>query len=243
MRAAFSLLAPSRRRASYCSSSLIDDPWSFAMDCPFVADTPRVADAPKPKRLSAKREGPNGAYESRPGRDPHHVFADDAAVRGLQGRYRWAENAGAPAKGGPRQALPPETEGGNGEREQCRADAVEDRGRPRVCDGEGKLRFGALHRLPVEDAIRVTGTIPEALGPVLGALRDPRHEADEQPEHEDGPGNRDEQRVSAERLGRIFGGLLGQEVVLPGAEPTEDTEPGAQDRAGGDAGGDHEERL
>ena len=63
MRAAFSLLAPSRRRASYCSSSLIDDPWFFAMACPFVADTflsPTLGNA---KRGSAKREGPDGADE------------------------------------------------------------------------------------------------------------------------------------------------------------------------------------
>src|SRR3954453_3825630 len=184
MRAAFSLLAPSRRRASYCSSSLIDDPWFFAMACPFVADTSRVADARKPKRLSAKREGPDGADERRPGGDPHHVFPDDAAMRGLQGRHRWAEDAAAAAKVGPRQALPPETECRNREREQRSAHAVENRSGPRVRDRERKLRLRALHRLPVQDAICIARAIPETVGSVLGALRDSRHETDKQSERE-----------------------------------------------------------
>src|SRR5215212_6835811 len=47
MRAAFSLLAPSRRRASYCSSSLTLDPWSLA-----------TAPPPAPNRLSDLRLSP-----------------------------------------------------------------------------------------------------------------------------------------------------------------------------------------
>src|SRR3954447_6933823 len=39
MRAAFSLLAPSRRSASYCSSSLTLGPWSLAMASPLVVRT------------------------------------------------------------------------------------------------------------------------------------------------------------------------------------------------------------
>src|SRR4051794_36830755 len=125
MRAAFSLLAPSRRSASYCSSSLIDEPWFFAMSVlssvtPFLSPTRRTRND-----LSAKREGPDGAHERCPGRDPHHVFPDDAAVRSLERRDRWAEETAATAEVGPRQALPPEAERRNGEGEERRPRAVE----------------------------------------------------------------------------------------------------------------------
>src|SRR3954454_20245193 len=98
MRAAFSLLAPSRRRASYCSSSLIDEPWSFAMAV-LSSVTPFMSPVlGKQNRVSAKREGPDRADERRARGDPHHVLADDAAVRCLERRNRRAENAAPAAK-------------------------------------------------------------------------------------------------------------------------------------------------
>src|SRR3954470_23951128 len=149
MRTAFSLLAPSRRRASYCSSSLTDEPWFLAMAVLSSMTRFMSPTLGKQNRVSAKREGPDGADERRPRGDPHHVLADDAAVGCLERRNRRAQEAAAAAKVGPRQALPREAERRNREREERCPQPVENRGRARVRDRERKLGVGSLHRLPV----------------------------------------------------------------------------------------------
>ena len=76
MRAAFSLLAPSRRRASYCSSSLIDDhgssPWPVLSSL-----TPPCRRRSEPKTGSAKRR-PRHRREGRPCGDPPDESPRDA---------------------------------------------------------------------------------------------------------------------------------------------------------------------
>src|SRR3954470_24542242 len=85
MRAAFSLLAPSRRSASYCSSSLTLGPWSFAI----VASSSSLDKAlpgGRAARNSAEGDGERRPDDGHAGGQPRHVVADVPGMELAQAR-------------------------------------------------------------------------------------------------------------------------------------------------------------